>query len=81
VSCVPQQPYALPHKVVAPLAVTCGLAVANLYYVQPLLNEVGAAFGVGETVTGLLVTASQVGYVPLASSLAGRRSAARSSER
>jgi hypothetical protein len=42
---------------------------------------VGAAFGVGETVTGLLVTASQVGYVPLASSLAGRRSAARSSER
>jgi predicted MFS family arabinose efflux permease len=63
VSCVPQQPYALPHKVVALLAVTCGLAVANLYYVQPLLNEVGAAFGVGETVTGLLVTASQVGYV------------------
>jgi hypothetical protein len=30
---VPQQPYVLPHKVVALLAVTCGLAVANLYYV------------------------------------------------
>lgn len=53
----------LSRTVVLLLAVTCGLAVANLYYVQPLLNEVGADFGVGETATGLLVTASQIGYV------------------
>jgi predicted MFS family arabinose efflux permease len=37
--------------------------VANIYYVQPLLNVIGDAFGVSETAAGLLVTCSQVGYV------------------
>ncbi|HWT93586.1 MAG TPA: MFS transporter [Solirubrobacteraceae bacterium] len=40
-----------------------GAAVANIYYVQPLLNSVGAAFGVSEAVAGLLVTCAQIGYV------------------
>ncbi len=45
------------------LAVACGAAVANLYYVQPLLNLVVRAFGVSDSTAGLLVTVSQVGYV------------------
>jgi predicted MFS family arabinose efflux permease len=53
----------LSRVVVALLAVTCGVAVANLYYIQPLLNEVGHEFGLSDTTAGLLVTASQVGYV------------------
>ena len=53
----------LSKTVVALLAVTCGAAVANLYYVQPLLNQVAGDFGVSQTASGLLVTASQVGYV------------------
>jgi predicted MFS family arabinose efflux permease len=34
-----------------------------MYYVQPLLNVVGADFGVSQTAAGLLVMCSQVGYV------------------
>ncbi|MGI8902488.1 MAG: MFS transporter [Solirubrobacteraceae bacterium] len=45
------------------LAVACGAAVANLYYVQPLLNLVVRAFGVSDSTAGRLVTVSQVGYV------------------
>lgn len=37
--------------------------MANIYYVQPLLNVVGRGFGVSEAVAGLLVTCAQVGYV------------------
>ena len=45
------------------LAIACGAAVANLYYVQPLLNVVGEAFGVSESQAGLLVTCAQAGYL------------------
>lgn len=45
------------------LAVACGASAANLYYIQPLLNVVGHAFGVSNTTAGLLVTCTQIGYV------------------
>ncbi len=45
------------------LAVAVGATVANLYYVQPLLNVVADDFGLSETAAGLLVTCAQVGYV------------------
>jgi predicted MFS family arabinose efflux permease len=48
---------------VALLAITVGATVANLYYVQPLLNVIGDDLGVSQTAAGLLVTAAQVGYV------------------
>jgi predicted MFS family arabinose efflux permease len=44
------------------LAVATGLTAANLYYAQPLLHTIGDDFGTSEGATGLLVTASQVGY-------------------
>jgi predicted MFS family arabinose efflux permease len=59
----PQQPQRLSRLVVTLLAITCGAAVANLYYIQPLLNEVSSEFGLTDTTAGLLVTASQVGYL------------------
>src|SRR5919197_50542 len=59
----PPEPARLPRRLVALLAVTAGASVANLYYVQPLLNVVGDALGVSEATAGLLVTCSQVGYV------------------
>ncbi|RZT84161.1 putative MFS family arabinose efflux permease [Pseudonocardia sediminis] len=62
------------------LAITCGAAVANIYYAQPLLPIIGQALGVPESTAGLLVTASQVGYaialafvVPLGDTLERRR--------
>ncbi len=45
------------------LAFACGAAVANLYYAQPLLSTLAGAFKVSNGVAGLLVTASQIGYV------------------
>jgi predicted MFS family arabinose efflux permease len=43
-------------------AAACGLAVSNLYYAQPLLADIADTFGTGSAATGLVVTATQVGY-------------------
>jgi predicted MFS family arabinose efflux permease len=58
-----EQRHRLSRPLVALLALTSGVAVANLYYIQPLLNVVAHAFGVSHGQAGLLVTCSQVGYV------------------
>lgn len=62
------------------MAVATGLAVANIYYAQPLLETLGRAFGVPAHTAGLIVTMSQVGYavglvfvVPLGDLLERRR--------
>lgn len=44
------------------MAVACGLAVANLYYAQPLLQLIADAFGVGQGTATVVVTATQLGY-------------------
>lgn len=43
-------------------AVACGLAVANLYYIQPLLSAVARDLHESTGAVGLVVTASQGGY-------------------
>lgn len=61
-------------------AVACGLAVANLYYAQPILDNIARTFGAGTATAGLVVTLSQIGYavglallVPLGDILHRRR--------
>ena len=44
------------------LAAACGLAVANVYYAQPLLDAMAADFGLSEARIGWVVTATQAGY-------------------
>src|SRR5579883_1759823 len=44
------------------MAVATGAVVANLYYAQPLLHQIGKEFGTGSGLTSTVVTASQVGY-------------------
>jgi len=44
------------------MAVGSGLAVANIYYLQPLLPAVARTFGVDDRSAGFAVTLSQVGY-------------------
>ncbi|MFJ8673489.1 hypothetical protein [Streptomyces sp. NPDC093589] len=44
------------------LAATCGAAVANIYYAQPLLPVISKALRVSEGAGGLIVTSSQIGY-------------------
>ncbi|WP_095983321.1 MFS transporter [Melittangium boletus] len=62
------------------MAISAGLAVANLYYHQPLLGDIGRTFQASDRAVGLVPTASQVGYalgllliVPLGDSLERRR--------
>lgn len=44
------------------MAVTCGVTVANLYFIQPLLTEVSNTFNVSEASAGFIVTLTQIGY-------------------
>jgi predicted MFS family arabinose efflux permease len=44
------------------MAVACGMAVANLYYAQPLLNRIAEYYHASEAAAGWVVTAAQIGY-------------------
>ncbi|MCP3062180.1 MFS transporter [Myxococcus sp. K38C18041901] len=43
-------------------AVACGLAVANVYYAQPLLDAMARELGLQPATVGVVVTVTQVGY-------------------
>lgn len=43
-------------------SVTCALAVANVYFAQPLLASMAESLGVTSGLIGVVVTATQVGY-------------------
>ncbi|KAB0495775.1 MFS transporter [Pseudomonas vancouverensis] len=43
-------------------SVTCGLAVANVYFAQPLLDSIARSLDVAPAMIGVVVTATQVGY-------------------
>ena len=43
-------------------SVTCALAVANVYFAQPLLDSMAQSLGVASSIIGVVVTATQVGY-------------------
>jgi predicted MFS family arabinose efflux permease len=52
----------LAKGLIALFAVGTGVAVANNYLAQPLLDTIRRDFGVPTAVSGLIVTAAQVGY-------------------
>jgi predicted MFS family arabinose efflux permease len=61
-------------------AIGCGLAVANLYYAQPLVGVIAAAIGLQAQLAGLVMTLTQLGYgagllliVPLGDLIENRR--------
>jgi predicted MFS family arabinose efflux permease len=61
-------------------AIAGGAAVGNLYWAQPLLTEIAGSLEVSRSVTGLLLTVTQLGYaigvlliVPLGDALNRRR--------
>ena len=43
-------------------AICSGLAIGNLYWAQPLLVQITNGFGISPASSGLLVTATQIGY-------------------
>jgi predicted MFS family arabinose efflux permease len=44
------------------LAIACALAVANLYYIQPLLADIAHSFAVSDSAVGIIATLTQLGY-------------------
>ena len=61
-------------------AISCGLVVGNIYYAQPLLDTLAHVFQVSQTLSGLIITMTQIGYaigllfiVPLGDLLENRR--------
>lgn len=70
----------VPAALVVLLAVATGLAVASLYYAQPLLPDIARDLGPPGAWTGFIVTVTQLGYaagllllVPLGDLLERRR--------
>lgn len=62
------------------MAAGCGITVGNIYFCQPLLDQMALQFGVPEHIAGLVAVAAQVGYalgllfiLPLADALNHRR--------
>lgn len=53
----------LPRKLVALFSCASGLSVANVYYAQPLLDQLAADFGVTLGAIGGVITATQAGSV------------------
>lgn len=43
-------------------ALTCAVAVANVYFAQPLLDAIAASLHLAPAMTGSVVTATQIGY-------------------
>ena len=44
------------------MALVCGVAVANLYYIQPLEAQIAATFGVSQNAAGVAAMLTQIGY-------------------
>ncbi|GAA1181413.1 MFS transporter [Pseudonocardia alaniniphila] len=56
-------PVGISTKLAVMLAIASGMAVANIYYAQPLLGQIGRDLGVGPAGLGLVTTVTQIGYL------------------
>ena len=52
-----------PQSIYLIFAIACGVLVANLYYAQPLLKPIGHDLSLPLSMTGLIVTMTQIGFV------------------
>jgi len=57
-----EQTRSLTPALVLLMAVSCGLTVANLYYNQPLLADIGRTLGVDDRHAGMISMLTQIGY-------------------
>ncbi|MCY9515200.1 MFS transporter [Paenibacillus apiarius] len=61
-------------------AAACGMSVANIYFAQPLLDQLSSEFGIDHSIVGIVITITQIFYglgllllVPLGDFLNQRR--------
>lgn len=52
----------LTNPVLYLMSISAGLVVANLYYNQPLLNQIGETYGVSESAVSNVALSTQLGY-------------------
>src|SRR5690348_14836680 len=52
----------LTKPLITTMAVAAGVAVANIYYNQPMLADMARSLGVSVNQIGLVATATQIGY-------------------
>ncbi|UQZ36651.1 MFS transporter [Paenibacillus sp. PK3_47] len=50
------------RAVILLFAVACGLSVANIYFAQPILDELSSEFNIGHSTIGIVITISQSLY-------------------
>jgi predicted MFS family arabinose efflux permease len=62
VACASSQRSRLTRPVTLLFAVASGLAVANAYFAQPLLDVMAQELGLSRTIAGLIIGATQLGY-------------------
>ncbi|SCX51150.1 MFS transporter [Lysinibacillus fusiformis] len=70
----------MPRAVTFLFAVACGMSVANIYFAQPLLDQLSIAFNIDPSIIGVVITITQIFYglgllllVPLGDLLNQRR--------
>ena len=52
----------IPRALILLMATACGIVVANLYYAQPIVGILSRDYGLSVTLSGLVVTLTQLGY-------------------
>lgn len=52
----------LTNPVLYLMSISAGLVVANLYYNQPLLNQIANTYGVSESAVSNVALSTQLGY-------------------
>lgn len=74
-----QQP-SMSHALALLFATACGMSVANIYFAQPLLDQLSNEFGINHSIIGVVITVTQIFYgvgllllVPLGDLLNQRR--------
>ncbi|MGG2104586.1 MFS transporter [Lysinibacillus pakistanensis] len=75
-----KEPSSITRAVTLLFAAACGISVANIYFAQPLLDQLSEAFGINHSTIGIVITITQIFYglgllllVPLGDLLNQRR--------
>lgn len=56
-----QQP-SMSHALALLFATACGMSVANIYFAQPLLDQLSNEFGINHSIIGVVITITQIFY-------------------